>query len=189
MLFRIKSILQRGGEAANFLNTRTVGFVEVREVLLNVPIDDWIRHAGVSRADVERAVDMILAAHAMTVRVELGIQQGRNSTLNSYLEKLLFLLTGNFGRKGTNNLHSWLQPLWGNSRGERSAVTGQEQISGLYPPNRLPAEILTDHPDRLRAIWVDSSNPLNTAANTKAMEEAFRALDLVVVSRTGGRNI
>ena len=130
---------------------------------------------------MERAVEMILAAGAMTVRVELGIQQGRHSTLNSYLEKLLFLLTGNFGRKGTNNLHTWLQPLWGNSRGERSAVTGQEQIAGLYPPNRFPAEVLNDHPDRIRAVWVDSSNPLNTAANTTAVEEAFRALDLVVV--------
>jgi len=29
----------------------------------------------------------------MVVRVELGIQQGVNSTLNSYLEKLLNLLT------------------------------------------------------------------------------------------------
>lgn len=174
-------ILHRGGEAAEFLMSHTVGFEDVREVLLNVPVDDWIRHAGVERADVERAVEMILAAHAMTVRVELGIQQGRHSTLNSYLEKLLFLLTGNFARQGTNNLHSWLQPLWGNSRGERSAVTGQEQIGGLYPPNRLPAEILTDHADRIRAVWVDSSNPLNTIANTKAMEKAFRSLDLTVV--------
>jgi len=174
-------MLKRGGEASEFLQMYTVGFAEVREILLNIPVDEWVRHAGVERAEVERAVEMILAAEAMSVRVELGIQQGRHSTLNSYLEKLLFLLTGNFGRKGTNNLHSWLQPLWGNSRGERSAVTGQEQIGGLYPPNRLPAEILTNHPGRLRAVWVDSSNPLNTVANTKAMEEAFRSLDLTVV--------
>lgn len=174
-------ILRRGGEAATFLQERTTGFEEVREVLLNIPIEAWIQHAGVTRTDVERAVEMILTSQAMSVRVELGIQQGRYSTLNSYLEKLLFLVTGNFGRKGTNNLHSWLQPLWGNSRGERSPATGQEQIGGLYPPNRFPAEVLTDHPDRIRAVWVDSSNPLNTAADTQAMEAAFRALDLVVV--------
>src|SRR5262249_60824653 len=98
----------------------------------------------------------------MTVRVELGIQQGRYSTLNSYLEKLLILLTGNLGRKGTNNLHGWLNPLIVNSTGERSPVTGQEQIAGPYPPNRFPDEVLTDHPDRLGALWVDSNNPLNT---------------------------
>ena len=62
--------------------------------------------------DADRAVDMILAAPSMVVRVELGIQQSRHSTLNSYLEKLLYLLTGNFGRRGTNGLHTWLQPLF-----------------------------------------------------------------------------
>ena len=86
----------------------------------------------------------------MSVRAELGVQQGRNSTLNSYFEKLLFLLTGNFGRAGTNGLHSWLQPLWGTSRGGRSAVTGMAEIAGLYPPNRFTAEVLGDSPNRLR---------------------------------------
>ena len=174
-------ILRRGGEDREFLAARTTGFEEVAATLGPVPVEEWVAHAGVALADVERAVDLILAAASMCVRVELGLQQSRNSTLNSYLEKLLYLLTGNFGRPGTNNLHSWLQPLWGNSRGERSTVSGQEQIAGLYPPNRLTEEILTDHPRRLRALWVDSANPANTAADTARVEEALRRLDLVVV--------
>jgi len=117
----------------------------------------------------------------MVVRVELGIQQSRHSTLNSYLEKLLYLLTGNFGRPGTNGLHTWLQPLFQNSRGERSAVTGQEIIGGLLPTNRFADEVLADHPGRVRAVWVDSNNPANTAADTARFERAFRALDLSVV--------
>jgi anaerobic selenocysteine-containing dehydrogenase len=163
-------ILRRGDEAREFIDGHTTGFEEVCDTLMGVPIARFLEHAGLSRAQVERAVDMVLAAQAMTVRVELGIQQGRHSTLNSYFEKLLFLLTGHFGRKGTNNLHSWLQPLILHSAGERSAVTGQEQIAGLYPPNRFPAEVLTEHPDRLRAVWVDSNNPVNTGANTKLFE-------------------
>ena len=174
-------ILRTGGEDREFLAARTTGFEEVAAALASVPVEEWVAHAGVALADVERAVDLILASASMCVRVELGLQQSRNSTLNSYLEKLLYLLTGNFGRPGTNNLHSWLQPLWGNSRGERSAVSGQEQIAGLYPPNRLTEEILTDHPRRLRALWVDSANPANTAADTARVEEALRRLDLVVV--------
>jgi anaerobic selenocysteine-containing dehydrogenase len=65
-----------------------------------VPVDAWIAHVGLDRADVERAVDVVLAARAMSVRVELGVQQGRRSTLDSYLEISLFLLTGHFGRRG-----------------------------------------------------------------------------------------
>jgi anaerobic selenocysteine-containing dehydrogenase len=124
---------------------------------------------------------MILAAPSMVVRVELGIQQSRHSTLNSYLEKLLYLLTGHFGRRGTNAIHSWLQPLFRSSEGERSPVTGQEIIGGLLPTNRFADEVLTDDPRRARAVWVDSNNPANTAADTMRFEKAFRALELSVV--------
>jgi anaerobic selenocysteine-containing dehydrogenase len=41
--------------------------------------------------------------------------------------------------------------------------------------------VLGDHPDRLRAVFVDSNNPANTAADTEAVERALRALDLLVV--------
>ncbi|HKA30954.1 MAG TPA: molybdopterin-dependent oxidoreductase [Candidatus Binatia bacterium] len=174
-------LLRRGGEARDFLDAHTVGFDEVAAVLRQVPIESWVAHADVPMADVERAVDMVLAAQAMCVRVELGIQQSRHSTLNSYLEKLLYLLPGHFGRRGTNNLHTWLQPLFRDSQGERSPVTGQEIIGGLLPTNRFADEVLSDDPRRVRAVWVDSNNPANTAADTTRLEEAFGALDLSVV--------
>jgi anaerobic selenocysteine-containing dehydrogenase len=174
-------VLRRGGEAREFLAAHTTGFEEVAAALRAVPIDAWIAHADVPRADVERAADMILAARGMCVRVELGIQQSRHSTLNSYLEKLLFLLTGHFGRRGTNGLHSWLQPLIRDSQGERSPVTDQEIIGGLLPPNRFADEVQNDDPRRVRAVWVDSNNPANTAADTQRFERAFRALELSVV--------
>src|SRR4030095_9907575 len=169
-------ILRRGGEAARFIEERTVGFEDVRDVLIAVPVERWVGHAGVAIADVERAVDMILSAPSMVVRVELGIQQSQHSTLNSYLEKLLYLLTGNFGRPGTDALHTWLQPLFRNSRGERSEVTGQEIIGGLLPTNRFADEVLSDHPSRVRAVWVDSNHPAHTAADTARLAEAVLAL-------------
>ncbi|HEX7945412.1 MAG TPA: molybdopterin-dependent oxidoreductase, partial [Phenylobacterium sp.] len=175
-------IVRRGGEDRAFIAAHTEGFEAVRDALLDLPVDDWIRVADVPRADVEAAVDMILAAPSMTVRVDVGLQQARNSTLNSYLEKLLFLLTGNFAKPGANGLHAWLAPLMGHSRPDDVApVTGQVKIAGLLPPNMLPAQILTEHPQRLRAFFVDSANPANSVTNTALVEEAFRALDLMVV--------
>jgi anaerobic selenocysteine-containing dehydrogenase len=174
-------IVRRGGEARAFLAERTVGFEAVRDALLEVPVEAWIRAADVPQADVEAAVDMILAAPSMTVRVDVGMQQARNSTLNSYLEKLLFLLTGNFARPGGNGLHTWLAPMWGHSKpDDRAPVTGQLKIAGLTPPNDLPAHILTDHPERIRALFVDSGNPANSVTNTVLVEQALDALDLVV---------
>jgi len=49
------------------------------------------------------------------------------------------------------------------------------------PCNVIPDEILTDHPDRFRAMIVESSNPAHSLADSKRFAEAFDALELVVV--------
>src|SRR3984893_1717523 len=177
----LATLLRRDTIDHAFLEQHTLGFDEVRDALLRIPVEQWAEAADVPLEQIEQCVDVICAAKAMTVRVELGIQQGVHSTLSSYLEKLLIMLTGSFGRKGTNQLHSWLQPLWGNSPGQKFTVTGDEVIAGLLPPNIFPEAVLSDHPDRLRGVWVDSSNPANTASNTKAVERALRSLELCVV--------
>ncbi len=54
-------------------------------------------------------------------------------------------------------------------------------IGGLTPCNVIPDEILTDHPDRFRAMIVESSNPAHSLADSQRFREAFEALELVVV--------
>ena len=68
-----------------FLAEHTIGADEVKAALAQVPVADWVAAADVAPADFERLVQMVITAKAMVVRVELGIQQGLNSTLNSYL--------------------------------------------------------------------------------------------------------
>jgi anaerobic selenocysteine-containing dehydrogenase len=177
----LSRLVRRDAVDHAFISEHTAGYDEVRKALLEIPVKRWAEAAVVPLSQIEQCVDMIVAAKAMTVRVELGIQQGVNSTLNSYLEKLLIMLTGSFGRKGTNQLHSWLQPLWGNSPSQRFAAADTEVIAGLLPPNLFADAVLNEHPDRLRGVWIDSSNPANTAANTAEVERALRALELVVV--------
>src|SRR5207245_6586129 len=60
------------------------------------------------RARAQDHVDMILSARSMVVRVELGIQQARHSTLNSYLEKLLRSEERRVGTEG-RDLHTTKQ--------------------------------------------------------------------------------
>ena len=49
------------------------------------------------------------------------------------------------------------------------------------PCNVIPDEILTDHPERFRAMIVESANPAHSLADSQRMREALAALDLVVV--------
>lgn len=171
----------RGAFDQTFLAQRTSDAEQVEKVLAGLPVAQYLAAADITLTDAEQAVDLIMAARAMSVRVDVGMQQARNSTLNSYLEKLLFLLTGHFGRKGTNALHGELVPMLTHSRpGDVSPVTGQQKIGGLLPPSLLPQHILSDNPHRLRAMIADSVNPANSAADTSRIEPALSKLELLV---------
>ena len=60
-------------------------------------------------------------------------------------------------------------------------VTKTREISKVYPPNVLSLEIDSDHPKRLRALFIDSCNPLLNWADTQAQKRAYKKLDLMVV--------
>ncbi len=181
-------MVREGLEDRPFLEARTRGFDRVRAALLEVPVEAYARRAGVSVEDVVRVARLVAGARSASVRVDLGLQQSLHSTLNSYLEKLLFLVPGQFAKPGCNALHTFLFPLIGHSdppgpasRSWTTAITGIPEISKLFPPNVLPAEIDTDHPGRLRALVVDGANPALTGADAQAYARALARLELLVV--------
>jgi len=152
------------------------------DALADVPIADYCTRAGVAEADVRRAARLIGGAGSVSVVEDLGIEMAPHSTLNSYLEKLLYVLTGNLGRPGAMNLGTHLGKLIGSSRDNRVSPVGRHRIiTGLIPCNAIPGEILTAHPDRFRAALIESGNPAHSLADSPRMREALDALELVVV--------
>lgn len=179
-------MVQEGLHARAFLSEHCTGFDEIERALENVPVNEFIRYTELDAEDVYRVARGYAKARSACLRIDLGIQQTLNSTLNSYLEKLLFLISGNFGIKGGNNLHSVFIPVIGhteeaNPKVVRSVRKGMFPIAGIFPPNILPGEIDNDQPDRVRALFVDSGNPALTTADSQAMDAALRKLDLLVV--------
>ena len=164
-----------------FLATHVTGVDAVRSVLADVPVADYAHRCGVEEALIRAAARRIAAADSVSVFEDLGIQQAPNSTLCSYLNKMLWILTGNFAKRGTQHLHSSFAPLFNATGVGRTPVTGAPIISGLVPSNAVPDEILTDHPERLRAMIVESSNPAHSVADSARVREALRALELLVV--------
>ncbi|UZE96632.1 molybdopterin-dependent oxidoreductase [Alkalimarinus alittae] len=182
----IAIILQEGLEDQAFIAEHTNGFERIKAQFLKVPVEKYVEVAGLDLATVRDVAVGFASAKTATVRADLGIQQSLHSTLNSYLEKLLFLITGNFNKQGGNHLIALFAPIIGHSKepeegGPVTRVTGMKGISKLFPPNILPQEINTDHPERLRALVVDSANPVLSGADTGAYREAFKNLELSVV--------
>ena len=151
-----------------------------RDALRDVPVGDYALRCGVDEELLRAAARRVGSAESVSVFEDLGVQQAPNSTLSSYLNKLLWILTGNFAKKGGQHLHSSLAPLFSQVSG-RTPVTGAPIIAGLVPSNAVPEEILTDHPDRFRAMIVESANPAHSLADSTACRAAFQALELMVV--------
>ncbi|CQD04037.1 molybdopterin oxidoreductase Fe4S4 subunit [Mycobacterium lentiflavum] len=163
-----------------FLAEHVHGVEAVRDALRDVPVADYAQRCGVDEELLRTAARRIGSAESVSVFEDLGIQQAPNSTLSSYLNKLLWILTGNFAKKGGQHLHSSMASLFSTVSG-RTPVTGAPIIAGLIPSNVVPEEILTDHPDRFRAMIVESGNPAHSLADSTACREAFASLELMVV--------
>jgi len=166
----------------DFLRDRTQNSDELIEVLNEVPVADYCGRAGVDETLIREVARRLARASSVSVYEDLGIEQSLHSTLNSYLEKLLFALTGNVGKRGAMNAGTSLTGMFGGAlSAQTSPVGGHRIIGGMIPANVIPDEILTDHPKRFRAMLVEAENPAHSVADSVRMREALRALDFVVV--------
>ncbi|HEV7979512.1 molybdopterin-dependent oxidoreductase [Amycolatopsis sp.] len=162
------------------------GLDEVLETLQQVPIARYSEVSGIDEHVLRDTARRIAAASSVAVLEDLGVQMNHDSTLVSYVEKLIWLLTGNFGRPGTQFIPSGLATI-GRDRGRhiddmpRSPVAGAPIIAGLVPSSVVTEEILTDHPARYRAMLVESANPAHSLADSPKAREALASLDTLVV--------
>ena len=173
-------------EHANGLDT-------IEPLFAAIPVDEYAQICGVPEKQLRDTARRIAGAASVSVIEDLGMQMSVHSTIGSYLNRLIWILTGNFGEKGTNYAVAPLIGLNASSKGsvvdkgsaqkieKRSPVVGARIITGLIPCNVIPEEILTDHPKRYRAMLVESGNPVHSLADSQKMREALRSLELVVV--------
>ncbi len=183
------TIVQEGLADQEWMDAHTSDHEEIVEMLQTVPVERYAEISGVDVATIRSVAKRIAEAESVAVYEDLGVQQNRHSTLVSYLNRLIWVLTGNFGKKGAQNMPAPFVSLTGDpaqpsekpKESPRSPVAGARIITGLVPCSVIPEEILTDHPDRYRAMIVESSNPAHSLPDSKRMKEALEALDFLVV--------
>jgi anaerobic selenocysteine-containing dehydrogenase len=114
---------------------------------------------------------------------DLGILMNRHSGLVSYLLVVLLTICGRIGMPGGNYMEGrGTGPDPNDPRVWRTVSTDIPALNGMFPPNVLPEEIVSDHPDRVRAVLTCAANPLRSYADTTAYENAFKRLDLLVAA-------
>ncbi len=176
------AMAQDGHVDSQWMAEHTTGMDEVLAVLSQVPVAEYCAYSGVPEQQIRALAKRLGQAQSIAFAEDLGVQMNRHSTLVSYLHRLLWLMTGSFGKKGSQYIPNALRALLRVSSGsKRSPVTGAEIVSGLMPCNSIADEILTDHPARFRGMIVETANPAHSLADSARFARAMRALDFCVV--------
>jgi anaerobic selenocysteine-containing dehydrogenase len=175
-------LVQENLLAHDWLAAHASGPADIIAAFASLPIAKYAAIAGIAECRVRTTARRIARASSVAIVEDLGIQMNRHSTLASYLDKLLWVLTGNFAKPGAQYAFSSLARLVNVSDFSRvSPVAGARLLGGLVPCNVIAEEILTDHPKRYRAMIVESGNPAHSLADSQRLRAALQALDTLVV--------
>ncbi|MBI5521478.1 MAG: molybdopterin-dependent oxidoreductase [Desulfarculus sp.] len=180
-------ILEQGWEDRTYLQEHVEGWDKVSLWFRGVDIGAALEVCQLEHGQVLELC-RLMASKRWCVHPDLGLYMGRHSTLSSYLLHLLAAACGRLGVRGGNVIPGFVMPL-GFHADERDPKTWRTVASdlppvaaGSFPPAVMPEEILSDHPQRLRAVLVSACNPLRAYPDTTAFERAFAKLDLLVVN-------
>ncbi len=182
----IAIILEKNWENKKYLAEHVEGFDRIRPWFTGIDTEAAL---AVCDLDPRQVVELcrLMTEKRWCVHPDLGIYMGRHSVLNSYLMHILGAVCGIYGVRGGNIIPGMVMPL-GFHADERNrkvwrTVTADmpPAAAGSFPPAVVPEEIMSGHPERLRAILVNGCNPLRSYPDTSAYEKAFaQGLDLLV---------
>ena len=180
----IALILKEGWQNQEFIDANVADLDQVIPWYKDVDIEESCRVCGVPYEKV-RALCKILCTKKWALHEDLGIFMSRHSTLNTFLLLTLSAITGNLLMPGGTIFRAMYGPPRptteeGDPNVWRTVETNRFPVCGDYPDPVLSSEILSDHPDHLRAAVITMSNPIRSFPDTNNLEKAFDTMDLVV---------
>ncbi|MFT7600681.1 MAG: anaerobic selenocysteine-containing dehydrogenase [Acidimicrobiales bacterium] len=148
----------RADECLSWIDENTTGSENVVVELAKVDVADFARRCDVPESLIRSAARRISAAESVSVLEDLGVEMAPNSTLVSYLQKLLWVLVGSYARPGTMTGHSSLISIYNYS------TTGRE-----------PKAPVTG------GMIIETANPVHSLASSEEFRKMMRALDFSLV--------
>jgi len=180
----IALILKEGWQNQAYLDRWVSDFDRVRHWYEDFDIEGACRVAGVPYEQI-KGLCKILTTRKWGVHPDLGLFMGRHNTLSSFLLATLGCVCGMLLVPGGNVIYPGFlktgrAPDENNPKVWRTIATNRFPIVGSYPAGVLPEEIMSDNPDRLRSVLFSMTNPARSYPDSKAQEEAYSRLDLMV---------
>ena len=177
-------IVQEGLAKHDWLAANAVGTEEVIAALERLSVVELAARCGIDEDTIRLVARRMAGAQSVAVYEDLGTQMAPFSTLVSYLQRIVWVLLGSYGVPGGMSAHTTMAPLFtygAAGKEPTDPVAGGAIISGLIPCNELADGILSDHPDRTRALFIESTNPVHSLAGSEKFRQAMRRAEFSVV--------
>jgi len=195
-LAMIRAIIEEGWYDREFVETRTTGFAALRGQVAGAT-PEWAQAVtGVPAAAMLEAARRYALDKPSVLEWGVSLEQNPNSLQTVRAVAILRGLTGNLDVPGGDCFGSELvaaypvlrQALPPEALAMRIGAESFKLLGGFrafMPSAHIPglfAAMRTGDPYRVRALLVFGNNPLATLADSRAVYESLRALDLLVVA-------
>ena len=142
---------------------------------------------GISAVDIRELARQYFTADGAALYMSTGVNMGPFGSICYWLIQGLSLLSGNLDSKG--GLIFSQGPFDAVQLAEDMGIGGEEtgatlqdgwrKVASCFPSNALADEILIDHPDKIRAMFILAGNPVHSIPGNN-MAAAMAELELVV---------
>ena len=186
VLAMIKLILENGWHTPQS-NDILKGLDTIQAIAATANLDALSACCDVPLNDIKTlARDFARAPSAMAI-ARTGVSQGRNGVLALWLVKVLNYITGRVESEGGLYYVSGIldlldvgDTLFPHSEAV-SRVRGNKNVAGAHSLAELPGEITTPGPGQIRAMIINSGNPVVSGPDGNALDAALAQLDCLVV--------
>jgi formate dehydrogenase len=182
----IKIVFERGWHHEADCNSAN-GIEILRNLAASATLDQLARRCNVTVEQMQEVAQRFATADTAVCVARTGVSQNRNGTLGEWLSHALNLITGRIDRKGgryyqpgifrnSMQVGNMLSP----SVEKRSRIGKYRFIAGGYPLGTLPDEILTPGEGQIRALIMNSGNPVVSGPDGARLDTALKSLDLLI---------
>jgi len=142
---------------------------------------------GITESEIKSLAHQFAQAPSACAHLSTGVNMGRQGTLAYWLMHMLVFVTGNLGKSGGNFYSQGFYTRAAQSGRREAGGTVESAYGEMRTPNTgipLPANLLPDYvldeKQTVRAMFVNSGNPVLSVGGEDRMRKAFASLDLLV---------
>jgi anaerobic selenocysteine-containing dehydrogenase len=184
LVMLLRTVFEEGLFDAGALDATAHHWRDLRDAVATVDMSEAASRCGVDEVAARDLARRLANARTAACYTRLGTGRGSFSSLTNLLIEALNVVTGRFGQQGgwvigqgPVDLTKTVAAPYGATR---SRIGDLPLLMGCMPGGTLADEIMTPGAGQVRALFVDSGNPVLSYPRGDKLEKALGELELMV---------